>query len=135
MASFFKNGDDFTKLITLISENISINSKVIHSRLFSFTASGGKARIIANVDWVTQTALSGIHYTLFAILKSATADFTFDHKAGTPHVLSTERKEGYNFYSIDLSAATDRLPRILQGKLIAALFTLLGFDGDQVEKA
>lgn len=135
MAGFFKNGDDLIKLITGIKENISIKSNVIHSRLFNFTAQGGKARIIANVDWVTQTALSAIHFTLFAILKTIASDFTFNHKGGIDHVLKAEKIEGYNYYSIDLSAATDRLPRVLQALLIAGIFDILGFDGKAISKS
>lgn len=108
----------------------------LHSRLFHFTAQGGKARMIANVDWISQTALSAIHFLMFSILKSSKGDFTFDHKKGITHVMNCEaykqRIKGYNFYSIDLSAATDRMPRYLQSLILAQLMNFLGYDGESI---
>jgi hypothetical protein len=49
-AAHFPNGDHFIYLAKILFENIKDISGTIHSRLFHFTAKGGKARVIANVD-------------------------------------------------------------------------------------
>jgi hypothetical protein len=53
-------GEIIEHLLETIALNLSIDKDFIgskyHSKIFTFTASGGKARIIAIVDWVTQTA-------------------------------------------------------------------------------
>lgn len=138
----FKNGSDFRYFLLTLKENIQIDPDFlkgkIHSRLFHFSANGGKARMIANVDWVTQTALSGIHFLVFAILKTVPSDFTFDHKKGIPYVLkyaSEHKTKGYTFYSIDLTAATDRLPVALQARLLRVMLDKLGFPGEIISKA
>lgn len=43
-----------------------------------------------------------------------------------------QRTKGYNFYSIDLSAATDRMPRYLQSLILAQLMNFLGYDGESI---
>jgi hypothetical protein len=43
---------------------------------------------------------------------------TFHHHKG----LDIYEKDAENYYSIDLSAATDRMPRLIQSELIKALF-------------
>jgi len=104
--------------------------KAIHSKLFHFTAPGGKARIIANVDFLTQTVLSGMHYYFFYLLKDMKSDQTFDHKKGLDHIV---RPKGH-YYSIDLTSATDRMPRFLEQKLIKNLFNKRGENGDRISE-
>jgi hypothetical protein len=102
-----------------------------HSRIVTFTAPGMKARVIAVADWVSQTALSAIHFSMFKMLKLIPSDCTFNHKSG----LNIYSANANHFYSLDLSAATDRLPRILQSRIIARLYTKLGYDGESIAKA
>nr|UNG44318.1 RNA-dependent RNA polymerase [Fusarium asiaticum mitovirus 7] len=103
----------------------------IHSRLFNFTAPGGKFRVIANVDWLTQTVLSSIHYNLFDLLTYIPSDRTFNHKSG----LDIYDKDADNYYSIDLSAATDRMPRIIQAELLKGYFNYAQKDGDLIARS
>jgi hypothetical protein len=79
-------------------------------------------------DWVSQTSLSAIHKTQFGVLKQIPADKTFDHKKG----LDLYNQDASAYMSVDLSAATDRLPRILQARIIDRLYTLLGMNGSQI---
>lgn len=134
-SAMFRN-PEASEAVTLIQEKQN-GVDLKHSRLFHFTANGGKARIIANVDWLTQTALSGIHFMLYSMLASINSDFTFDHKAGISHVLKARdfipKDEEYCFYSIDLSAATDRMPRLLQAELIEAVCTYVGLQGSDIK--
>lgn len=74
---------------------------------------------------------------LFSMLKSVQSDFTFDHKAGIPHVMNCadfkNKNKDYTFYSIDLSAATDRMPRLLQATLIEGICTFVGLNGSDIK--
>jgi len=76
----------------------------------------GKVRVFAMVDAWTQWSLRPLHDTLFEILKGIPTDGTFDQ--GFP----IARADGFpGLWSLDLTAATDRLPIWLQVQLIAAL--------------
>nr|UNG44319.1 RNA-dependent RNA polymerase [Fusarium asiaticum mitovirus 8] len=129
----FENGQHFTRFLLEAEKakikftshhNISYKNieegkyNYIHSRLFNFTAPGGKFRVIANVDWISQSALSSIHFLLFDILSNIKSDHTFNHKDG----LKIYDPSADSYYSIDLSAATDRMPRLIQAELIRGLF-------------
>jgi len=49
------------------------------------------------------------------------SDCTFNHRRGLELYDKEQEKGSVNFYSIDLSAATDRMPRILQAQVISAI--------------
>jgi hypothetical protein len=66
------------------------------------------------------------------MLKTIDSDFTFDHKKGIGHVLSAKKVDGMNYFSIDLTAATDRIPRLLQAEILSSVFSLLGFNGRSI---
>jgi hypothetical protein len=123
----------FIYLVEVLFENIWDLNNTIHSKLFHFTAKGGKARIIANVDWITQTALSAFHFYMYKLLTRIPSDWTFNHKGGLPYVWEA-RSENDNFYSIDLSAATDRMPRLLQARILKAIGCKLGLNGEALAK-
>lgn len=74
----------------------------------------GKARIICVFDYWSQTALKGVHSWAFDQLRSIPQDRTFDQD---PFQI---KKEG-PYYSIDLTAATDRFPIVLQKALLESL--------------
>jgi hypothetical protein len=64
-----------------------------------------KVRVIAIGDYWSQTALKPLHHYLFRVLKKIPQDCTFDQGSFLNKI------SGWNeFYSIDLSAATDRFP-------------------------
>jgi len=54
LASQFRGSNEFLLLLDTLVANVALDKDfikdAIHSRLFHFTAPGGKARIIANVD-------------------------------------------------------------------------------------
>jgi hypothetical protein len=77
----------------------------------------GKIRVFAMCDAWTQWALEPLHSWLFDTLRHISTDGTFDQMK--PVYLSVNK---YNCgYSLDLSAATDRLPISIQVKLLSAL--------------
>lgn len=76
----------------------------------------GKKRVIATVDYFTQFLLRKIGMEIFRNLRKLPSDRTFTQN---PHNnwLGTD-----SFYSLDLSAATDRFPIALQAKVLKYLF-------------
>jgi len=77
----------------------------------------GKVRVFAMVDAWTQWILYPYHRVIFDILKTVPMDGTFNQVAPLAFVKSTK-----GLFSLDLSAATDRLALSLQKSLFAAIF-------------
>ena len=73
----------------------------------------GKLRVFALVDVWTQSALKPIHEMIFKFLKSLPNDATFDQNASVLRCIEKVKISGRAF-CYDLSAATDRLPVVLQ---------------------
>jgi hypothetical protein len=78
-------------------------------RLVAIPAPECKTRIIAILDWWTQTSLRVVHEWSFDILRDLRCDLTFNQD-GFKTVLP---KTG-PYFSFDLSAATDRFPMVYQ---------------------
>jgi hypothetical protein len=77
-----------------------------------------KLRIIAMVDYQSQFVLKPIHEGLLDLLSNIPNDRTFTQDPF--HNWSDNVEE--NFYSLDLSAATDRFPIKLQKKLLSYIY-------------
>jgi hypothetical protein len=76
----------------------------------------GKKRVIATVDYFSQFLLKKIGAEIFRNLRKLPGDRTFTQD---PHHVW----EGTDsFHSLDLTAATDRFPLILEAKLLKYLF-------------
>lgn len=71
------------------------------------------------VDAWTQSLLKPLHDTLFSILSKIEQDGTFDQLKPVKSLISQGHKE---FYSFDLSSATDRLPVDLQVDILGRLY-------------
>lgn len=81
----------------------------------------GKKRIVAMVDIWTQWMFYPLHRLLFKRLGKTPNDGTFDQTKPVERLLASAKKEGRtHFWSFDLSAATDRLPLVLQIALLGA---------------
>ncbi|CAB42653.1 RNA-dependent RNA polymerase, putative [Ophiostoma mitovirus 5] len=76
-----------------------------------------KMRVIAMVDYHSQFVLKKIHNSLFNKLKLIKSDRTF-----TQDPIFTTPTMGHRFWSMDLSAATDRFPIDLQERLLSYLY-------------
>lgn len=76
-----------------------------------------KVRVIAIGDYYSQCALKPLHHYLFRVLRKIPQDCTFDQGS------FTEKIKGWTeYYSIDLSSATDRFPisfiqSVMEGQL------------------
>jgi hypothetical protein len=62
-----------------------------------------------------------IHLAIFTILRGIPMDGTFDQVAPIYRLRNLPQK-GRSFYSIDLSAATDRLPILMQIPVMEQVF-------------
>jgi hypothetical protein len=80
----------------------------------------GKLRVFAMVDSWTQSIFKPLHDSLFSLLSTLPNDGTFDQAAAFKRAVAKAKISGHSF-GYDLSAATDRLPLILQIKLLAGL--------------
>lgn len=81
----------------------------------------GKIRVFAMVDAWTQWMLNPLHKTLFKALSTVSTDGTFDQLK--PLKVLVARKY-HRYFSYDLTAATDRLPVLLQELILQPM---LGF--------
>jgi len=102
---------------TLVSEKILKRSPVI-SKVSVLKDYETKSRVIAILDYFSQSVLIPLHKGLFSILKTMETDQTFGQTKG----LTELRPDPMNsFHSIDLTAATDRFPVSLQVLLLSKL--------------
>jgi len=85
----------------------------------------GKRRVFAMVDVWTQSALRPLHDMLFAFLKTLPNDGTFDQNKSVLRCQAKATEMGQSF-GYDLTAATDRLPILLQSRILNHLFPDLG---------
>jgi hypothetical protein len=91
-------------------------------RLGFKTEPAGKIRVFAMVDAWTQWLMSPLHDWIFSILRRIPQDGTFDQMSPVELLQNkySQNPKGL-FSSIDLSAATDRLPISLQKVLLEVL--------------
>jgi len=73
---------------------------------------GGKTRIFAIADYWSQCSLKVIQTSLYDTLKSISTDSTRDQDGSFKKLLSKSR--GRKTYCFDLSAASDRIPVVMQ---------------------
>lgn len=86
-------------------------------RIAILEAPEGKARIVAMIDYYSQFVLKAIHKQIFGLFQRFAQDRTFSQD---PRGLIKE--DGHSFHSFDLSAATDRLPILIQQKLLSYIY-------------
>lgn len=84
----------------------------------------GKVRAFAYVDAFTQWLMKPLHDAIFELLALIPQDGTLNQMAPIKRLLETKPKGP--FYSFDLSAATDRLPLIIQKALLSPFMTSWG---------
>lgn len=95
---------------------VGIKPKGLVSRLSCIKDKEAKTRIVAILDYWTQTCFEPLHKAQFALLRSLRPDCTFDQGS----FRSKLPRQG-PYHSCDLSNATDRLPVTLQREILAVL--------------
>jgi hypothetical protein len=79
-----------------------------------FSDKEGKTRVIAILDYWTQTCLKPLHNTLNGMLRRIKTDCTFNQNRFLEVLPSTGP-----YYSLDLTAATDRMPLQVQKRVLS----------------
>lgn len=82
---------------------------------------GGKVRVFAIVDYWTQCALKPLHDKVMSLLEEIPQDGTFDQGKPIERLLKKMPK-GMSLWSLDLSAATDRCPLVIQQLVVGMMF-------------
>jgi len=80
----------------------------------------GKVRVFAMVDWWTQMLFLPLHKHIQGILRNIPQDATFDQDGSVVALREISKRSAYAA-SFDLSAATDRLPLVLQSMLMSSI--------------
>ena len=117
-------GDELVRTIGVIRslsvptwcELVKIKPKGILSRLSYIKDKEAKCRIVAILDYWTQSCFEPLHKAQFALLRSLKPDCTFNQGS-----FRTKLPLRGPYYSCDLSSATDRLPVTLQRAILAVL--------------
>lgn len=86
-------------------------------KLSYFSDKEGKTRVIAILDYWSQTVLKPYHEYVNSILRGINCDRTFSQDK----ILTTLPPSG-PYYSLDLSNATDRMPIALQKRVFSLMF-------------
>lgn len=97
---------------------VKVSDVPVHSKLSVIHDREAKARVIAILDYWSQTTLKPIHDTLFGILRRIKGDCTFDQASFRTYLPSKGP-----YYSLDLTAATDRFPLVLEEAVLAEVFS------------
>jgi hypothetical protein len=119
---FTRFGSSFHDWYQKIIQGSSYPRGQIIGKLAFKEEAAGKLRIFALVDSITQTLLQPLHKSLFSILRLIPNDGTFDQNASYWRAVQKMSNSG-NAFSFDLSAATDRLPIVIQEQLLAELYS------------
>jgi len=88
-------------------------------KLVGFPDLEGKTRVVAIMDFWSQTALRPTHDLLFKILRLIPQDMTFNQGAFKDVVTSWGPR---TLYSVDLTAATDRFPIVVIQSVLGGHF-------------
>jgi len=114
-------------IIFVLSLGFILNKKDILflGRLAIIEEARQKARVVGITDWWTQVLFKPLHDRIASILKTLPEDGTFDQIGPVKKMLSLHKSDE-PIVSSDLSAATDRLPVLLQ----ADILTAMGVPGD-----
>jgi hypothetical protein len=85
------------------------------SRLTAVYNTAGKARVIGITNYWVQNALYPLHREIFKFLEGLPTDGTYDQLKPVKALVD----DGSTYYSYDLTAATDRLPREIQRDVLS----------------
>lgn len=96
------------------------DNNAIHSRLTFLRDKGGKTRVVALGDILSQSLLKLVHQRCNLILRRLTQDGTFDQDRSRSFVRKMSEDNVF-LASIDLTAATDRMPVLYQVFVIISL--------------
>jgi len=96
--------DQLYQMLPTLSAVLPCRGRIFRKLSF-FPDKEDKVRVIAVGDYFSQAALAPLHRYLFKVLKKIPQDCTFDQAGFKEKIIGWQV-----FYSIDLTAATDRFP-------------------------
>ncbi|QDW65458.1 putative RNA dependent RNA polymerase [Rhizoctonia solani mitovirus 23] len=102
-------------------------NELVHSKLHFILEKGDKVRTVAILDWWSQEVLCPLHDTVADVLRPLEQDGTFDQDKIAAKVRSFTANPQLEVFSLDLTAATDRLPVKLQSKILDFLTGVEGY--------
>lgn len=102
--------------LNLLPDTLFPSNRATLRRISWFPDKENKVRVVAILDYFSQTALRALHDYLFRVLRKIPQDYTFNQGGALARA-----KEWDFYYSIDLTAATDRFPISLEADLLKAL--------------
>lgn len=98
-------------------------SELVLGRIHLLTEPAGKVRPVALVDYWTQRALYPLHNDLFRILETIPQDGTHSQDGLMASLKELwEAHSDWNWSSLDISSATDKIPVELYVELLAAIY-------------
>lgn len=112
----------------LLDSSTRSEKRAYHSRLAFLSDKGGKTRVIALGDILTQSFLLTVHQRCNLVLRKLKQDGTFDQDSARSYI---KKKSALNedLASIDLTAATDRMPALFQMLVLIYLRVLTPLQG------
>jgi len=87
-------------------------------KLSYFSDKEGKTRVIAILDYWSQTALKPVHDAITSILRGIRTDCTFNQNR---FLEILPQGDNITYHSLDLSNATDRMPLAFQKKVLGSI--------------
>jgi hypothetical protein len=124
--SLHPNSTEFLSMINReleVLENVPILEPLKLGRLSEKNEAAGKIRVFAIADSITQSVMKPLHDGIFSILRNLPMDGTFDQDAPLRRLVSLkDQLINEEFYSFDLSAATDRLPIDFQAQVLSIYY-------------
>ena len=117
LGDYVKKFDNFYTISLKLSSKLPDTGKTAIGKLAIVRDPELKRRVIAMVDYYSQFTLRPIHEGMLSIIQHLPQDRTFTQD---PH--NTWEQNSHKFWSLDLSAATDRFPIFLQKRLIKVIY-------------
>jgi len=106
----------------IMDQGSLVSNKDLHlAKLVFLSNPGGKTRIVYILNWFHQNLMFPLHKIMMKWLRSQPQDGTFTQRTAALKVQDWTRS-GRKLWSFDLTAATDRWPRIHQKAIIQAMF-------------
>lgn len=116
------NEDIFRQVDQLLDRNPAWKDSFGDLGALAFVEEPGKMRVVAMVDSLTQWLLYPLHrYIYDRVLRLIPQDGLYDQLAPVESLLERKRlSRDHRIFSFDLSAATDRIPVVIQEVLLSA---------------
>jgi hypothetical protein len=111
------------------SSRSSLNTQHL-GRISFIPDKGGKTRLVAIGNYWIQDCLRGLHKVIYRVLRSIATDGTYAQSEQFERV--REASSIGPVWSFDLTAATDRFPKVIQSEILKSLHNRVGELWDKI---